>query len=103
MKQIALGFQLIAPDVRFIKNRMINNALAKEITPGQARVTELKVQRVMGRETIKGVKPAKLLERNDLVDVRAHIEDRFPKVDIDTVNDSIDKPFEFCHELLLLR
>ena len=103
MKQIALGFQFIASDIGFVKNRMIHDALAQEIASGQARVTELKVQWMMRREAVKGIEPGKLVEGNELVNVRAHIEGRVPKVDGDTVNDAIDKPFEFCHELLLLR
>ena len=50
---ISFGFEFIASDITFIKNRIVNWAIAQKIAAGQIRTAKMEMERVMRGHAVK--------------------------------------------------
>ena len=58
---------------------------------------ELKIQRMMGRDAVEGIKFYQLIEWNKVFDKRPNIELEFPQIDVDALDDPVEKCFQCFH------
>lgn len=54
-QDIAFVLEFVAADIAFVKYRVAGPDFPQKITAGQAGIPELKIQRIMGREAVKGI------------------------------------------------
>ena len=93
LEQVAFFLEFIAADIAFVKERVCHLAFSHKMAAGQVGVPELKVERVVGRNPIKCIKLRHLICWNKILNKGIYIVGMLPKIDIDTLDNPVKKPF----------
>jgi hypothetical protein len=76
---------------------VIHNAFAEKIAPGNARMLEMKMDRVMKGQSIEGIEPRDLCPGDHSSNIRPYVKTGFPEVHVHPVDDSIHKSVQGIH------
>ena len=60
---------------------------------------ELKIQRMVRCDAIKGIKFFQLVERDEVFYKRMHVVREFPQIDIDALDDPVKKFYQCFHNI----
>jgi hypothetical protein len=97
-KNLTSGFELISADVALVQDRMIHDTLAEKVASRKTGVVEVKIEGMVKRQPVKCIKLDKLLGRNEIADVRFHIERGFPEIYVDPIDNAMDEIFQMFHD-----
>jgi hypothetical protein len=97
VKAVPFGLELVPPDIRFIKDRPVNLALAQKTASGEVGPAEMEMQGMVTRDPVKRVKLGQLFQRYARFQKRARVEFLPSEVDVDTPYDAIHKLFKLLH------
>jgi len=60
LEDVAFRLEFVASNVALVQEGMIDDAFAEKIAPGNARVLEMEMERVMKGQSIEGIEPGNL-------------------------------------------
>jgi hypothetical protein len=90
-------FELVAPDIAFVKDGVAGSNPSEEITAGQTGMPEFKVERMMGGNSVERIKQDGLVQGHYIPDKRGRIVFELAQIDIDALHDAVQEFFEFFH------
>ena len=96
-KNIVFSLQLISANVAFIKHRVIHPAFSQKIAAGKVGMAEVKIQRMVRGNAVKGVEFGKLAKRKHILNIGGQVEIQFSEVDVDPLSNSCNEVFNLFH------